>query len=364
MLKRIGLIAAWLVLAAALMPASAQPPARDWLAWLFNPADGTITQVSSSGDTLEPIYLPLSQAFNAYGDRVSASANGRYVAYTAFDSTLGPAISNRQYFVYDRTIDSTRFTFPLEGIDALDLEIHASPTAFDEMRQQFAFGFAKADSWQIVAASLINGTVIATLDSASAASITEGGMPVVMHFDANVVHFLMVENGTAGGAYRWDIAADALTAEGLVTSLQSDVLPATTEIVTPSANTLNITSTDGTFAFYTHSAAITEAHFIADGLQVLAETSKDAQPLLLVLNRDGSIAAEILGALESIRGTPTGFAGMFAANSGSALARVDTVSQDFALKAIWSGGADVQLVHIFGLGGNAPTGFPAWAGAE
>lgn len=366
MLKRLGLIAALLIVASVWTASHAQQPTRDWLAWLFNPADGTITPVSSSGQPAESFYLPLAQAFNAYGDTVSVSVSGRYVAYTAFDSTLGPQMSNRQYFVYDRAIDTSRFSYPLEGVTTLDLEIFASPAAFDEKRQQFAFGYSTAEGWHLVAASLINGAVLNTLTAADAAAVvSEGGVPIVLFFDANVAHFRMVSHGTVSGTYTWDIATNTVNAGGSGLTLNGDWLPQTAELLLPAGMALQvITPRDGLFTFYQHSADIQAAYFIADGLQALAETSKDGQPALIVLNRDGTVANEILGALEDIHGTPSGFAGLFAANSGSALARVDTVGGDFSLQAVWSGAAGVSLVHIDGVGGNAPVGFPEWARAE
>ncbi len=366
MVKQLKLVAALLIAASVWTSSHAQQPTRDWLAWLFNPADGTITQVSSSGQPAEVFYLPLAQAFNAYGDTVSVSVSGRYVAYTAFDSTLGPQMSNRQYFVYDRAIDASRFSYPLEGVTALDLEVHAAPAAFDEKRQQFAFGYNTADGWQLVAASLINGAVLNTLSAADAAAVvSEGGLPVVLFFDANVAHFRMVNNGAVSGVYTWDIATNTLSSNGNALTLNGDWLPQTAEVLLPAGTAVQvITPRDGLFTFYQHNADVHAAYFIADGLQALAETSKDGQASLIVLNRDGTVANEILGALEDIHGTPSGFAGLFAANEGSALARVDTVGGDFSLQAIWSGAAGVRLVHIYGVGGNAPVGFPEWAHAE
>jgi len=365
--KQLGRMAAGLLVASVLIvTAQAQQPARGWLAWLFNPADGTITQVSSSGQATEMIYLPLAQAFNAYGDTVSVSFGGRYVAYTAFDSTLGPQISNRQYFVYDRAIDTTRFSYSLEGVTALDLEIHASPYAFDEKRQQVALGYTTADGWQVVAASLINGAVLNTLSAADAVGVVnESGVPIVLGFDANIVYFTLVNNGAGGGLYAWDIASDSLSVSNAIYSLYSDLLPQTGEVLRPAGNAIQVfTPRDGVFTFYQHSAEVRAAYFIADGLQVLAQTSKDGQDALVVLNRDGTIANEILGTLDDIHGTPSGFAGTFAANSASALARVDTVGADFSLQTVWSGAAGVQLVYIDPVGGSAPVGLPEWSRAE
>ncbi len=367
MFKQLRRMTAGILAASVLMVTTqAQQPARDWFAWLFNPADGTITQVSSGGQPTETIYLPLAQAFNAYGNTVSVSFGGRYVAYTAFDSTLGPQISNRQYFVYDRAIDTTRFSYPLEGVTALDLEIRASPHAFDEKRQQMAFGYATADGWQVVAASLINGAVLNTLSAADAVGVVDtGGVPIVLYFDANVAYFTLVNNGAVSGLYAWDIVNDSLSVSNAVYSLHSDLLTQTGEVLRPAGDAIQVfTPRDGMFTFYQHSAVVRAAYFIADGLQVLAQTSKDGQDALLVLNRDGTTANAILGALTDIHGTPSGFAGMFAANGASALARVDTVGADFSLQTVWSGAAGMQLVHIFPVGGSAPVGLPEWARAE
>lgn len=372
MFKRITFVL--LLLAVAAGVGQAQTP-RDWIAWLFDPSNGTITQIDQSGANVGTIYLPLGQAFNAYGDEITISPNGRFIAYTAFDNTVPNGIQNRQLFVYDRTIDTTRLAFDLSGAVAADAAGQAFrpvPVAFNEPMQSFAFGFQRDGAWQVVKADLITQSPVATLDSTNAGSVVqENGVPIVLMNGNDYVAFAMfnVETGVMGGTYRWSISSGEVYREAVYTSLWADTLPSTGEVVTPAWNSgtngsdsIDVFSASmGRFRLHTHTTDIDRAFFIADGAQVLGTTyqAESGEDALLILNRDGSIAAEIVGSLSQILGTPGGFAGTFEINGGVAVARVDTLMDNPYLETIWSGAGNIKLVHVQGVG-NAPTQFPPW----
>jgi hypothetical protein len=357
-----------LILLAAVGMAQAQA-ARDWIAWLFDPSNGTITQVNKAGSSVGTFYLPLSQAFNAYGDSIAVSPNGRFIAYTAFDSTTPGGAQNQQLFVYDRTIDTTRFVFDLGGASGSSLSVHPVATAFNEERQNFAFGYVRDGVWQVVMADLITQSVQASLDMATAAGVVqEAGVPVVLYNGGDWIAFIMVNGGVSGGSYRWSLSGGEVYREAVHNSLSGDTLAATGEVVLPAWNgstsrydTIDVFSANlGRFRLSVHTRDISHTYFAADGTQVIGVTSDEAtgQDALLVLNRDGSVAAQILGGLGSILGTPTGFVGTFAVNGSVGLARVDTLANDPYLETIWSGPAS-KLVHVQGVG-SPPAQLPAW----
>ncbi|HRL12430.1 MAG TPA: hypothetical protein PKX07_11165 [Aggregatilineales bacterium] len=362
----IGLL---ILLWAAVGVAHAQT-ARDWIAWLYDPTNGTITQVNKAGSSVGTFYLPLSQAFNAYGETIAVSPNGRFIAYTTYDSTTPGGAQNQQLFVYDRTIDTTRFVYDLGGASGSGLSIQPEAAAFNEERQNFAFGYVRDGVWQVVMADLVTQSVQAMLDAGTSAGVVqESGVPVVRYNGGDWVAFVMVNNGAAGGAYRWSLAGGEVYREAVYTSLAGDTLVATGEAVMPAWNgstgrvdTIDVFSASlGRFRLHAHPRDIRQTVFAADGMQVVGVTSDEAsgQDALVVLNRDGTVAATILGALNALHGTPTGFIGTFAVNGAVGLARVDTLANDPYLETIWSGAGSTQLVHVQGVG-SAPTQLPAW----
>lgn len=337
------------------LPALAQA-SRDWSAWFVIPATGEVVQVGRAGDVTGSFYLPIPQAFNAVSPAVAVSSDGRFVAYIATDTTL-PEFPNTQLFVYDRTVDASRLAYDISGATATSIDIRPTPQAFNPSNRAFAFGLSHAAGWQIVVGSALDGAIIATLDSADAPAVREGGTPVVLEYVADRVAFVMVSaNGTpASLVYLWDVARDEIvtdTAHG--TALHGDHFLFTGERLLPltrdNRTGLIVVSLNGqeTPIYFRDDATVTGGRFIADGAQALALVRKaSGETAFAIIRRDGRIS-EIIGDLDDIFGTPDGFAGTFAVNGGAVgLAHVSTLGDDFGVNVLWSTPqAGARLIHI------------------
>ncbi len=379
----------WASLSAALLTlttlALAQTSPRGWQAWVFSPATGIIQQIDATGAESGSLWLPLAQAFNAYDPHLNISADGRYVAYTAYDSTLEN--SNRQLFIHDAQADTIRFTHDLSSAEAVGFSAMPAVQAFDSSGGHYAFGFSSAAGWQLVAADLLTGTPRAVLTAADLAAQVEDAdptlLPVVMRYEGAQVVFNLVAldpQATYKGGYRWDIVSGQISEDeryGFFSSAP-DLLPATGEIVAVVVDTEReaaapgqpnavrvIVPGEGT-QIIAHSATepLTQAYFVRDGAQVLVQAARDGDSLLRVLNRDGSTTDALIGALDALQGTPNGFIGTFDTGNGLALALVDTTSADFSIQTLWStGDRTARLVHVQAVG-SAPGDLPAWSVLE
>ncbi|HEX2620130.1 MAG TPA: hypothetical protein VHL11_08285, partial [Phototrophicaceae bacterium] len=84
--------------------------------------------------------------------------------------------------------------------------------------------------------------------------------------------------------------------------------------------------------------SINQVRFIENGARILAEVqSSDNQTHLKVLNRDGSVAGEIVGSLRDLTGTPDGFVGMFDNSGAPAIAYINTTASTLTPTTLWSG---------------------------
>jgi hypothetical protein len=77
--------------------------------------------------------------------------------------------------------------------------------------------------------------------------------------------------------------------------------------------------------------------FIEFGARVLVEVENGDETTLRVLNRDSTVAGELIGTLEAITGTPDGFVGLFESNGAPALAHIVTTQDTLTPQTLWTG---------------------------
>src|SRR5262249_48212530 len=85
MAKRFAVWLIVLVYVLWLIPAQAQD--NGWTAWLYNAADGRMTQVSETGAVLTDLTLPLPSGFDSYPQKIAVGHGGTPFAYVASNST-------------------------------------------------------------------------------------------------------------------------------------------------------------------------------------------------------------------------------------------------------------------------------------
>lgn len=378
MIKRLVFVFMFLSVALSIQ---AQPP-RDWEAWMYSQTNGTITRINAAGNEIATVYLPLTQAFNTYGPGVNVSQNGRFVAFTAYDSTLD--VPNTQLFVYDSTIDALRFTYGISTTFNVDFYQYASMLAFDENQERYAFGYVDALGWHIIVVDLVAEQVTATLDASSAgdaiSSSTGDMLPVVRQIAGDQIIFTLSDSSGSAlryPAYRWNIETGEIMPDGVFTSLNGDLLEHTGEIILPmldpeyqvvaedSANTINVFSPASGIndRFYNDpDRVLNKVVFVQDGLEVLAKAYNPAtgEISLKVIKREGEVTGELIGSLDNLRGTPDGFVGTFNTGTGIALAHVSTMQPNYAIETLWTtGDFSTVLVRVRAFG-NAPTNLPEW----
>lgn len=382
----LAFVAAFVVALFTPINASAQG-GRAWTAWMYNSADGSIAQVAPDGRIVGALYLPLPQAYNTYGGRVLVASSGRYIAYSAYDNTAADPSS--QLFVYDVSLGSILFGYDLtdaqtSGFDS-GFRLTPDSAAFDEVNGQFAFGYLRegGTEWRIVVGDLAGGAEFTSLSSGSASDVVAGNVvPVVRRYDGQRVTFTMVpsDDTAARGAYPafdWNIGTGELAENSAYASFETAVLPATGErlhvirdeaLPIAEGATYNaveaITPSGERFTFYTDpESSLERAYFVEDGARVLVEVVNltTNQRSLRVVNRDGSVAGELIGMLANIRGTPSGYVGTFDSAEGLALAYVDTSLNPHAPVTLWTAGGStgVQFAFVAASGG-APSSFGAW----
>ncbi len=91
---------------------------------------------------------------------------------------------------------------------------------------------------------------------------------------------------------------------------------------------------------------------IENGQRVLAQVYEEAsdETVLKIINVDGTVAAELLGALADLQGTPDGFVGLFDNGGVPAMAYVSTASDTPTPAVIWSADSAIplRLVRVAG----------------
>jgi hypothetical protein len=342
-----------------------------WSAWVYHPANGGVTQIRDTGQVARAFTLPLPQAFNRYGDFASFSQDGRYIAYTAYDSTAERP--NVQLFVYDLSLDSIRFAYDVTDAEMSTDDLNPIPVVFHEPSQGLAFSFATSDSWQVVLGDLLSGGILAALTSADKPEFagTATRLPLVRRYDGQSgrVWFTLVdESGGDNSGFQWASTSGDVIADSTFTHVASAFDPFSGQVAALVAapdsadssliNTVELVRADGERpTLYTEGdGEIRRVIWIESGARLLIETYRaDAaadtqQTAYKVVNRDGTLGGEIIGSLGSLAGTPDGFIGMFTTGDGApALARIRTETQDGAInqpETLWSGAAGESVVLL------------------
>lgn len=313
-----------------------------WSIWLFSDATGTITQVRNDGSIAGSFALPLPQAFNRYGAFAEVSLSGRYVAYTAYDSTTERP--NVQLFVLDRDLSATRFNFDVTDAVVIDDATNNIPVVFDEANQQVAFGFVtEQNGWQVVVGDFATSAPLASLTANDHPlfEATADLLPVVQRYDGTHVWFTGYTDGAGTSpAFRWNIGSGEVVEDAVFTSLLADFDPFSGQVAVVDGNAVEIISAQGERAtLYTESeGTIQRALFVEFGARVLIEVRNGETTTLKVLNRDGTTAGEIIGSLDNLTGTPDGFIGFFTTDQGApAVAHVATTAETYAPDTLWTG---------------------------
>jgi hypothetical protein len=346
-----------------------------WRAWLYSSADGSIRVADQSGMIVEGYTLPLSQAFNAYGEPITISASGRYIAYTAYDSTSANA--STQLFVYDQSSQTIRFAYDITGADVLSFEFLNTIAAFDESGERFAFSYLDEElSWRIIVADLTTGTAQAVGEPASTTELVEYAInyvPVIQQLSGTRVTFAFVPYGTEFQAsypsFTWDFLAGTATPEPSYASIIMDSMPDGRRVVArfdkslPAAeessdvpmlllNVLEIIDLRGevTMQYNETEGTIERVLFIENGQRTVAQVraAPGDEPTLKIINSDGTVVDELLGALEDLQGTPDGFVGLFDNGGVPAMTYVNTASDTPSPTVIWSADSAIplQLVRV------------------
>lgn len=339
-----------------------------WRAWLYSPLDGSVRIADQNGMIVDGYTLPLSQAFNAYGEAITVSATGRYVAYTAYDSTSESG--STQLFVYDHAVQTTRFAYDITGADALSFEVLNTVLAFDEAGERFAFGhFDEAQSWRIVVADLTTGTPQAVGEATSAPELVEYAVnyvPVVQQLSGTRVTFTLLPYGAEAAldnpAFTWDYLGATVTPESDYASIVIDSTPDGQRVIArfdesvsaAAPNALEVINPRGEVVtqYSEIEGTIQRVLLIENGQRVLAQVYEEAsdETVLKIINVDGTVAAELLGALADLQGTPDGFVGLFDNGGVPAMAYVSTASDTPTPAVIWSADSAIplRLVRVAG----------------
>lgn len=348
----------WIVLLICAFIAPLQAQAPLWTAWLFNPADGSITQVNNNGEIVGAFGLPLPQAFNAYGQEMMISPTGRYVLYTATDTTVERP--NRQLFVYDSEAQAVSFTYDITDVEETSFSVSPNRNAFDERHSQVVVGLLRETGWEIIVVDYSIGTVLTSL-TPDKAEMVEDGLPLIQYYDGVSVFFTV-----AGTAYEWQIGNDEVSENQTFGPAAAAMFEG--EVITADQNVMSVfpSLTDEGITVYNDAASVIEdVHYIQNGERVLLTTyTQDTdERALKLLNRDGSIGGELIGSLDDIHGTPDGFIGLFASEGGAALAFVDTTGGELNPVTVWTmEGVDFESITLAHVQSDVPppTSLPEW----
>jgi len=150
------LLAAFLSLSAV----GAQSTTDSWVATLYNPVAGRLTQVGSSGAVLAEWTLPLPPGFDRFPNRVTVAPGGSLFAYVPYNSSTFQGtltISDRERVIIP-------FNLPLTVSDSL--EFPGSEWAFNADGSAFALGYLlEGGGWGLIVLNLSTGAVDHTLRS-------------------------------------------------------------------------------------------------------------------------------------------------------------------------------------------------------
>ncbi|MEP6984820.1 MAG: SH3 domain-containing protein [Chloroflexota bacterium] len=388
-----ALAAMWLLLAT--VTAQAQTGGANWTVKLYEPTSGRLDTIDSSGQVIDTFTLPLVAGFDHYPGKVAVARNGTLLAYVAYNSTTyqGVLIVSQR----DRLLAS--FSLPLTT--ATSMEFVADDSLFSDDYGHVALGYSlDGGGWGLVVLNLLNGAVDYTIrsDTPTVAALgipnTPGLTPVIRQFSLQTVTFNLVLNGGEAGsalkAYDWKIDTNDLTLNSVFTSLDSDRLSDTNEVIMTAeddrlqnqkvsfpvfqANSIQVYEelTGARFPFFNlPDATLQTPRFIQNGERILVDTATaDGRYAWTVVERSGAVVGTLPTAitLTEAKGVADGFVyttDTFAAGART-LVYVDTRTGLNAGVPIWTGKAGEQpLIEWAGSTAisvqDASTTYGAWA---
>jgi hypothetical protein len=307
----------------ALLPAHAQD--ATWVAWLYNSADGRMTQVDSTGAVLDNIVLPMPAGFDRYPQKVAVGHGGTPFAYVVFNSsTFQGAL-----VITEGAQLLSSYNLPLTFADST--EFVADETIYNEDNSALALGYSlEGGGWGVLVYDVGAGTVMASIrhdDPLVTVLGLDAGFgltPVPRRFAGRQVTFTMVQAGTEGAAeynsYNWNIDTGALTQNVMYPGLDSDTFPPTGEVVMSlpddrlpndnaaftffQSNSLHIYEpiSGSRFPFYNApNASLSAPQFIQNGELVLFDSADVADQFAWgVVGRDGILVGTLPPAVSLI----------------------------------------------------------------
>ncbi len=320
------LLAAFLSLSAV----GAQSTTDSWVATLYNPVAGRLTQVGSSGAVLAEWTLPLPPGFDRFPNRVTVAPGGSLFAYVPYNSSTFQGtltISDRERVIIP-------FNLPLTVSDSL--EFPGSEWAFNADGSAFALGYLlEGGGWGLIVLNLSTGAVDHTLRSDDAllgilGLPTNQVVPVPRRFAGDEITFSLVPYGgdslSRGDSYLWNLLTNNVTLSPAFPSLDGDTFSLTGEVVISAAddrlpgvaiqnaaNSLQafLPQSGERFPFFAGAGqAFSRPRFIQNGELILVDSVDEAQRYAwLVIGRDGQTIGQIPAAaqIDDVRGVGDGF---------------------------------------------------------
>lgn len=320
------------VILLGILPTSAQD--AGWTAWLYNQPTGSMTQINQIGGVVDTFMLPLPAGADSYPLSVAVGHGGSPLAYVAYDSQTFQGIltiSRRDQIV-------AQFALPLTYSDSF--ELIADESVFNEDNSQVALGYAlDGGGWGLIVLDITTGQVTETirhndpLIAVLGLPDNFGVVPVVRRFNGNTVTFNLVQTGTEGAAsyegYDWNLDTGAVTSNPVYASLDSDIFPATGEVIMAlsderlennetefmffQSNTIQVYDplTGGRYPFYNApDQSLYFPRFIQNGERILVDSVDSAQRYgWIVLERNGTLVGSVSTATSilDVHGVPEGF---------------------------------------------------------
>jgi hypothetical protein len=332
-MRKSALLLATLILCSlAIFPTTAQN--GGWTAWLYNAADGHLTQVDDTGAVRTDFTLPLPIGFDLFPQKVAVGHGGSPFAYVVSNS----ATFQGALVVSQGAALKYSFNLPLTFADSS--EFVADESIFNEDNSALALGYSlDGGGWGLLIFDLTSGTVAQTIrhDTPTVAvlglSSNFGLTPVPRRFVGREVTFSMIQAGTDAApqydAYSWNIDTGDLTQNLAFPSLDADTFPPTGEMVMSlpddrlpnhsadftffQANTLHVFDplTGARFPFFnSQTETFSRPHFIQNGEQILFEVSSASGDTFewQVASRDGTLVGTLPAVtINDVRGLGDGF---------------------------------------------------------
>jgi SH3-like domain-containing protein len=347
-----------------------------WTAWLYNEADGRMTQVNAGGQVMSEFVVTLPPGFDRYPRRVALGRGGSPFAYIAYNS----ATFQGQIVVANRDKITAAFSLPLTIADSF--EFIADENNFNADNSALALGYSlQGGGWAVIVMDARTGAVTQTLrhDTALVAALglpaTPGLTPVVRRFQGRDVTFTLVQSGTEGASeynsYTWNLDTNLLAQNFAFTALDSDTFPLTGEVVMSlpdkrlanqsasftffQANSLQVYNpSDGArYPFYNMpDATLFRPRFVQNGELILfsATTAGSSGERWIIIRRDGSFVGSLPTiSLSDVRGLPDGFiytTGNFTPNA-TTLVYVNTRGALNAGTPLWTSPANASPIIVW-----------------